>query len=49
MAITVTGLALMTVMIVTEDEPGALPLLLVVLGAVWFGAARLRRGATRRG
>ncbi|WP_166028752.1 hypothetical protein [Streptomyces chilikensis] len=48
-AITVAGLALMTVMIVTEGEPGALPLLLVVLGAAWFGIVRLRRDATRRG
>lgn len=41
-AIGLTGLALTAFMIVTEDEPGALPLALVVLGAAWFGLARLR-------
>ncbi|MER5479383.1 hypothetical protein ABT026_20790 [Streptomyces sp. NPDC002734] len=41
-AISLIGLALMTFMIVTESEPGALPLALVALGAAWFGLARLR-------
>jgi hypothetical protein len=48
-AVVVTGLALMTLMIVTEGEPGALPLALVVLGAAWLGVARLGRRPSRRG
>jgi hypothetical protein len=47
--ISVAGLILLTFMIVTEGEPGALPLLLLVLGAAWFALARLRRSPTRRG
>lgn len=30
------GVALMTYMIKVEDEPGALPLLLIVTGILWF-------------
>lgn len=30
------GLALVTFMIVVEDEPGALPLALIVIGAGWY-------------
>ncbi|MGW0605277.1 hypothetical protein [Streptomyces sp. NPDC002640] len=41
--ISAIGLALMVLMITTEGEPGALPLFLVVLGAVWFAVVRLRR------
>ena len=37
------GLLLMAFMIVTEDEPGALPLGLVLIGAVWHVVARRRR------
>lgn len=47
--ITVIGLALMVLMITTEGEPGALPLFLVVLGAVWLGVVRLRRGPSHGG
>ncbi|NYV77575.1 hypothetical protein HW445_25085, partial [Streptomyces sp. UH6] len=47
-AIAVTGLALMTFMIVVEGEPGALPLALITLGAAWFVLARLRGGSSRR-
>jgi hypothetical protein len=36
------GLALMTMMIVIESEPGALPLLLVLLGSVGYLVARIR-------
>ena len=42
------GLALMTFMIVVESEPGALPLLLVLLGAGGYFVA-WRRGRTRHG
>ena len=42
------GLALMAFMIVTEDEPGALPLGLVLIGAVWLVVARRRARARRR-
>ncbi|MEU3555179.1 hypothetical protein [Streptomyces fragilis] len=48
-AITLIGFALMTLMIVTEGEPGALPLALVVLGGAWFGLARLRRAPSTGG
>lgn len=41
------GLALMGYMIVVEDEPGALPLALLVVGAVWFYLARRRQRHTR--
>jgi len=42
------GLVLMGLKILTDGEPGALPLLLVVLGATWYGVGRvLARG--RRG
>lgn len=30
------GLALLTFMIVVEDEPGALPLVLIVIGTGWY-------------
>jgi hypothetical protein len=42
------GLLLMAFMIVTEDEPGALPLGLVLIGAVWLVVARRRARARRR-
>ncbi|WP_448316693.1 hypothetical protein [Streptomyces sp. CO7] len=41
-AIGLIGLALMMFMIVTEGEPGALPLALVVLGGAWFVLTRLK-------
>lgn len=37
------GLLLLAFMVVTEDEPGALPLGLVLTGAVWHVVARRRR------
>lgn len=40
--IIVIGLALMIFMITTEDEPGALPLLLIVLGTGWHLVTRAR-------
>jgi len=30
------GTALMIYMITVEDEPGALPLILIIIGIVWF-------------
>lgn len=30
------GTALMIYMITVEDEPGALPLILIIIGTVWF-------------
>ena len=36
------GFALMTYMIVVEDEPGALPLLLVIVGMGWGAIALIR-------
>ena len=36
------GLALMIMMIVVEDEPGAIPLLLIVLGTGWYFMTRVR-------
>lgn len=34
--ITLVGIALMTYMIIVEDEPGAIPLLLVLGGTIWY-------------
>ncbi len=36
------GLVLLVYMITVEDEPGALPLLLIVVGAVWYIVTRSR-------
>ena len=36
------GVVLMAYMIAVESEPGALPLLLVVLGLGWYVIARVR-------
>lgn len=40
--ITVMGAALMTFMIVVEDEPGGIPLLLIVAGTGWYFITRYR-------
>lgn len=40
--ITAIGFALMVYMIAVEDEPGAIPLLLMVGGAAWFFITRAR-------
>jgi len=39
---TVIGIALLTFMIVVEDEPGALPLALIVFGTGWYFITRSR-------
>lgn len=36
------GLVLMILMITIEDEPGAIPLLLIVIGAGWYFVTRTR-------
>lgn len=41
------GLVLLVYMIRVESEPGALPLLLIVIGAGWYVATRARRRAQR--
>ena len=41
-AITLVGLLLMIYMIVWEDEPGAVPLLLIAVGIGWFVVTRVR-------
>lgn len=42
MVILAVGLVLMVFMIRTESEPGALPLLLIVVGTGWYLATRAR-------
>ena len=42
LAVAALGLALLVMMVATEDEPGALPLGLVLLGAIGYGGARWR-------
>lgn len=42
---TVLGLTLLIYMIKVEDEPGALPLFLILVGTVWFF---VNRGRMRR-
>lgn len=42
------GLVLLVYMIVVESEPGALPLLLVVVGLGWQIATRVRMRAHRQ-
>ncbi|WP_234572394.1 hypothetical protein [Rhodohalobacter sp. 614A] len=38
--IIVLGIALMLIKIVTDSEPGAIPLLLIVLGTAWYFVTR---------
>ena len=45
----VVGVALMIFMISTESEPGALPLLLIVLGTGWYLVTRRRRIRSHHG
>lgn len=44
--ITAVGVVLLTFMITVEDEPGALPLALVIGGFAWFFITRARIRAT---
>lgn len=42
--ITVTiGFALLIYMITVEDEPGALPLIMIIIGAVWYYFSRAKK------
>jgi hypothetical protein len=34
--LSVTGITLLIYMITVEDEPGAVPLILIILGIVWY-------------
>lgn len=40
--ITVIGVSLMAFMVIVEDEPGAIPLLLIVTGTGWYLVTRYR-------
>lgn len=42
------GLALVVMMIMQEGEPGALPLGLVLLGAIGYATGRMRQRALRK-
>ncbi len=42
--ITVTiGVALLIYMVTVEDEPGALPLMTIIIGAVWYYFSRAKK------
>ena len=41
------GLALLVMMITTEGEPGALPLGLILIGAIGYVTGRLRERSSR--
>lgn len=43
----VLGIALLAYMILVEDEPGAVPLGLIVAGTAWFFVARARARSRR--
>ncbi len=48
-AITIAiGLVLMSGKIYADSEPGAIPILLVVIGTGWYLLARARAGSPRR-
>ncbi|NND71550.1 MAG: hypothetical protein HKN43_08215 [Rhodothermales bacterium] len=42
------GAVLMIFMIVAEDEPGAIPLLMIVLGAAWYLASTKKAGRNQQ-
>ena len=42
------GLVLMSGKVYADSEPGAIPILLVVLGTGWYLLARVRAGSRRR-
>lgn len=44
LAVAGIGLILMIFMIITESEPGALPLLLIIIGILGYLFRRFRRG-----
>jgi len=44
----VIGLALLVMMITTEGEPGALPLGLILIGAIGYVTGRMRERSSRQ-
>jgi hypothetical protein len=42
LVILISGLLLVTFMITYEDEPGALPLMLILIGGIWFTLNQIR-------
>jgi hypothetical protein len=42
MLIALTGIILMLFMILVEDEPGAVPLLFIIAGSIWFFKVQAR-------
>jgi hypothetical protein len=44
LVIMIMGTILLIYMIAYEGEPGALPLLILLIGIVWFGITRYRSG-----
>ncbi|HEX2149436.1 MAG TPA: hypothetical protein VHI31_04595 [Actinomycetota bacterium] len=42
------GVLLLVYMVTVEDEPGALPLLLIVLGSGWYFTTRARSRAQQK-
>lgn len=47
-ALALVGAGLVAMMVATEGEPGALPLLILVFGLGWLGVMRWRARALRR-
>lgn len=45
LVVAATGVALVALMVTTEGEPGALPLAMVLLGTMGYGAAKWRSRA----
>ena len=43
----IIGLALLAMMVVVESEPGLIPLLLILLGAIGYAIAHMRGKASR--
>jgi hypothetical protein len=42
------GIALLTYMVIVEDEPGAIPLLMIVTGTGWYFLTRSRTKSLHR-
>ena len=47
LALTATGLLLLAYMIIVEDEPGAVPLLMIIAGAGWLFVSLKKRRIQR--
>jgi hypothetical protein len=48
LVILITGLMLLAYMVVVESEPGALPLLMILLGGGWYGYLWIRHRQNER-